>query len=35
VISFSLSFGACCELKEGMKNAGVISQPDIMFLDEA
>ncbi|HLO31312.1 MAG TPA: antibiotic biosynthesis monooxygenase family protein [Anaerolineales bacterium] len=23
------------ELKDGMKNAGVISQPDVMFLDEA
>lgn len=23
------------ELKEGMKNAGVISQPDVMFLTEA
>ena len=22
------------ELKEGMKNAGVTSQPDVMFLDE-
>jgi quinol monooxygenase YgiN len=23
------------ELKEGMQNAGVISQPDVMFLEEA
>jgi len=29
------SYATSNELKEGMKNAGVISQPDMMFLAEA
>ena len=28
-------YAASNELKEAMKNAGVISQPDLMFLEEA
>ena len=29
------AYAQSAELKEGMKNAGVISQPDVMFLEEA
>jgi heme-degrading monooxygenase HmoA len=29
------AYAQSAELKEGMKNAGVISQPDVMFLNEA
>jgi heme-degrading monooxygenase HmoA len=29
------AYAQSTELKEGMKNAGVISQPDVMFLEEA
>jgi len=29
------TYATSADLKEGMKNAGVISQPDVMFLAEA
>jgi heme-degrading monooxygenase HmoA len=29
------AYATSSDLKEGMKNAGVISQPDVMFLAEA
>jgi len=34
-ISQARAYAQSNDLKEGMKNAGVISQPDVMFLDEA
>ncbi len=34
-ISHAQAYAQSSELKEAMQNAGVISQPDVMFLDEA
>jgi heme-degrading monooxygenase HmoA len=34
-VDHAKTYAASDEVKEGMKNAGVISQPDLMFLAEA